>query len=1275
MLGPSQTYEPPLIKGMTVHPENPLLFDFIVDPGDSDLRGPALNQEALKMVEYFMASLTIPDDQMWVNLSPYEKDKIVSEKLGETTMGRDLLAQDYILKQMTASLLYPENDLGKKFWEKVYRMAYERFGTTKIPVETFNKVWIVPRRAAVYENGASVFVVSRDLRVMLEEDYMAMDFQQKSAAKSRAPARGLAMEHNSVGATGQSPLQEDLSISSQIIREIIIPELEKEVNEGKHFAELRQIYNAMILAKWYKENLRETLLGKVYTDQNKIKGIDVADRDIKEKIYQQYLKAFQQGVYNFIKEEYDIGEKTVIPRKYFSGGMRGLEDITLERHSSPVGLEPTQRGQLPQNSRALKLTVALVENSRGIGNIAASSPVEIQDSNQSGERDEVLKERYEYYSDKFNTMLKAINNGVPGAEDVLVKFINETGAILDLELADIPVEAHYPPLKAAALLEKKARILLINTIQNRIADLDSTLGEAILMMYNLIPENWMEENVPEMIGRVIYSVSPENLLLAGGLGYVMQVHEKFMIELGARVVSIEPMYKSKKDEEGNFKPIDYAKMNKIDNMRVIGETEIQVGAQGTGVRFLRGTLPTGKDVMFIEEVPKEGQPVRYTNSVYDYGRNGNQSWEEFSAFFSKSVIQLIRLVEQERKMEEGKNWRPAVVWSNDSQAAGAMALVIDAKDKEKNDEDSVLKDIYPVFTTHTFGNRQNFSIDQIDRVLGWLLGLDKKWYSAAVKFDKMDMASLAIRLVENAGGVVNMVSRKHKFVLDRTQIDPNVHTFAITNGDDLKRVWSLVKQIYKDLYGHELKDPDDLTWQEAQAIKQAAVQKLNSSFMQEGGENLGLDPQKPIVSYAGRLVSVKISPYRTFTEKNIRRLVADGYNVVLFGRLQGYDESMNLANQYQYIQQDIKNKKAVDPAGTKGWGKLVFKGQYTDAQKQLMLIASDLVALDSDNETGTSEWTEVNGAIALSWILASPWRLQVSPSKVIKGEGIIGEANEEDINMIIPQGANEEDYYVAMKTKLQEAISDPENFYRGAIRSAKLAQVVNGLNTAAAYLRIWNDNLESLKQQRASMRLAIKQFSDIIEEQELKTVLETGRNGVTNFIFRIPDGNGVNGAPNGEIPAHGGLASFIKAKHEASNYVFDGALSHLLGGHYWAYLKFLLDDVSGHEIITGWIDRLMQSEQLSPYKKDLLFTEFIENIVKALTEKKNHANASAMISSPVGGIDLNSTLLDLQIKRDDNGIPLPLPQQPIEQMHIDGFLPVIINVTPFENMSFLLGKN
>ena len=55
----------------------------------------------------------------------------------------------------------------------------------------------------------------------------------------------------------------------------------------------------------------------------------------------------------------------------------------------------------------------------------------------------------------------------------------------------------------------------------------------------------------------------------------------------------------------------------------------------------------------------------------------------------------------------------------------------------------------------------------------------------------------------------------------------------------------------------------------------------------------------------------------------------------------------------------------------------------------------------------------------------------------------------------------------------------------------------------------------------------------------------------------------------------------------------------------------------------------------------------------------------------VGGINLDPALLDLQIKRDGNGVPLPLNQQPLD-MKIEGVLPVIIDVKPID-LPLMLG--
>src|SRR5476649_2616701 len=213
----SPPLDPPILKGIKVHPDNPFRFEFILDKGASELKNDQLKDESSKLIKYFLASLTIPEKDLWVNLSPYEKDRIVPTRFGLTEMGRDLLAQDYMLKQITASLIYPEGELGKKFWKRIYEEAAKRFGTTNIPINTFNKVWIVPEKAVVYENAkaGTAYVVESKLKVMLEQDYLSLE--KHKGMSSEAPAQE--KDTNQLG--------------SQIVREVVIPELTKEVNQNK----------------------------------------------------------------------------------------------------------------------------------------------------------------------------------------------------------------------------------------------------------------------------------------------------------------------------------------------------------------------------------------------------------------------------------------------------------------------------------------------------------------------------------------------------------------------------------------------------------------------------------------------------------------------------------------------------------------------------------------------------------------------------------------------------------------------------------------------------------------------------------------------------------------------------------------------------------------------------------------------------------------------------------------------------------------------------------
>ena len=235
-------------------------------------------------------------------------------------MGRDLLAQDYLLKQIMASLTYPEEGLGREFWDRVYAQTYKEYGTTDVPVDTFHKVWILPEKAQIYEKEGTAFIVESRLRVMLEDDYLALN-----------KAKGMHRD----------------DLASRIAKDVLLPELEREVNEGKNFALLRQVYHSMILATWYKRWLKESLLGQIYVNKEKVKGVDVTDKEITQKIYSQYIESLKKGAYAYIKEEYDERTHKVIPRKYFSGGVEfgeGLDRaMTTTSEVSPSLMEKLKK--------------------------------------------------------------------------------------------------------------------------------------------------------------------------------------------------------------------------------------------------------------------------------------------------------------------------------------------------------------------------------------------------------------------------------------------------------------------------------------------------------------------------------------------------------------------------------------------------------------------------------------------------------------------------------------------------------------------------------------------------------------------------------------------------------------------------------------------------------------------------------------------------------------------------------------------------------------------
>ena len=66
----SPVVAPPLLKGIKVFRNDPFRFDFILDKGDVPSTDAQVKTDSTRLIKYFLAALTVPEKDLWVNLSP-----------------------------------------------------------------------------------------------------------------------------------------------------------------------------------------------------------------------------------------------------------------------------------------------------------------------------------------------------------------------------------------------------------------------------------------------------------------------------------------------------------------------------------------------------------------------------------------------------------------------------------------------------------------------------------------------------------------------------------------------------------------------------------------------------------------------------------------------------------------------------------------------------------------------------------------------------------------------------------------------------------------------------------------------------------------------------------------------------------------------------------------------------------------------------------------------------------------------------------------------------
>ena len=262
----SREYAPPCLRGMKFDPDNPLAIDFIFDPGHAE-RVP--DEDKKRLIRYFLAGLALSKEKLWVNLSPAEPDRIIDSHLAQTDAGRVMLEQDYLLKQLSASLTHPDAPTGQKYWSEINSSSPIIHNSV---TGDLSRIWIKPGRISVYDKNHFVYITDSELEL-------------------------------------------DTDCRNDTLNNTLLPRIKKEVNKGKNFAGLRQLYSSIILAQYFKIKYSDSVYS-YYINKEQTDSINTQDASLKEDVFKMYVKAFTLGAYDIIRKE-DGHDK-----RFFSGGIK-----------------------------------------------------------------------------------------------------------------------------------------------------------------------------------------------------------------------------------------------------------------------------------------------------------------------------------------------------------------------------------------------------------------------------------------------------------------------------------------------------------------------------------------------------------------------------------------------------------------------------------------------------------------------------------------------------------------------------------------------------------------------------------------------------------------------------------------------------------------------------------------------------------------------------------------------------------------------------------------
>lgn len=324
-------------------------FDYVLKARKAEGDRPGLDifNSTLLSTTAFVTGLSLTNDKFWVNLNPWEPNRVIDEQLARTDVGRIMLEADLQMKKDFCNYANPcTNETGKALWsllekkqKTLVQMCMEKFpGEIKdiinVRFGAATRYWIIPDEVNILTNGTEIYITNSTLNIrsesLVEHSLFVLDNQDNNSL-----SKGCLDELN-------SSAKEFSRYSREIQDRMILPFVVADVNHDEKYEDLRNVYNSLALAESYKGKIApeiDVFQGNLHTSMNST-GLDALVSWNPKEIWEKYVYSIKNGEYKcWQNNTVIVANEILMERKpYSTGGVdfgRISENMTLSEDISP----------------------------------------------------------------------------------------------------------------------------------------------------------------------------------------------------------------------------------------------------------------------------------------------------------------------------------------------------------------------------------------------------------------------------------------------------------------------------------------------------------------------------------------------------------------------------------------------------------------------------------------------------------------------------------------------------------------------------------------------------------------------------------------------------------------------------------------------------------------------------------------------------------------------------------------------------------------------------